>query len=64
MAGLISMWEVFRCSLAVSFKTESVIIATSIFVGNLAGGITNVLDATPPNNKQTTGAPQNIGWFC
>ena len=35
-------------------------MATSIFVGNLAGGgILNVLDATVPNNKQAMGTPQS-----
>ena len=58
-AGLIFTLEVSCCLLAALLKTESIIMATGVFVGNLwGGGILNVLDATPPNNKQATGTPQ------
>ena len=38
--------------LAKLLQNESIIIATGVFIGNLAGGgIPKILDATPPNKK-------------
>ena len=44
--------------LAKLLQNESIIIATGVFIGNLAGGgIPKILDATPPN-KKAAGTPQ------
>jgi hypothetical protein len=52
--------EVCCCLLTASLKTESGIVSTGVFIGNLVDGeITDVLDAPPPKNQQALGAPQN-----
>ena len=57
---MISTLEVSCCSLAELLKTESVIMATSVFVVNLrGGGIPNVLDATPPRTSRAQARPRH-----